>query len=365
MEQVPTDTAKQILQSRAEYEKQAAIAATPLQFSQSQMTIGAHGQGQGSFLAGIQYRQAVKGETERFKKEVGAAKDIFETSVAKGAPEYGIPTYVEKEYSAVQSKLQTQLTDVENKIKNIESGIQSNLSDKTGKDRHDYLNSGSYKSDIRRIEELNAEASGYREGLGMSKFEAIKAGQGDYFEQLAGAYGQRVSEKFRVQDLNAAAKEAYYLQYPEAKAFVQNPAAKSAEFTQKYNDYFNRVLKDYQEAMGIKEPTADLVNKVTKQAQQYIIQEAKQQGITLPAFAVKPTGEPTTITGGGVDIKIISSTDKTQNLPVGIVTTTAPTLKVWGTGPSAYTEYATLGTSSIDIGGNVAEKLSGHVGALK
>ena len=356
-----SETAKQILQSRQAYEKQLTQAAAPTPFSQSQTTMGAAGRGQGSFLAGIQYRQAVKGEKTKFKKQVTAAKDIFETSVAKGAPEYALPEYVERVYTPIQTDLKNKLAGVETQISKIQKSIAADpKQDKQSLERQ-----------RRDIEELQAKARGYREGLSMPKFEAIKAGQGNYFDELASAYALQKAEKFRVQDLNKiirernkALEQQQLIDYPEAKKYIENPEAKIAELGQQKEDYFNRVLEDATKAAGLTEPTADLVNKVEKQSQQYIIQQAKIQGITLSAFVAKPSGESSLITGGRVDIKTIQSVDAEQKLPIGVVTTTAPTFFQWGSGPDAYKEYATLGGTNIQIGGNIAEQLSGHSGAL-
>lgn len=223
MEQIPQDTAKQILQSREQYGTALTQAGAPIPFSQAQTTFGAQGQTPSSFLGGIQQRQAAAAQQKQAVQQISAAQSTFETSVAQAYPSLGQPTYVDKAYQDVVSQLQTGLKNIDSQI----ASLQKSLSTATGSTATDLTH---------QIDALQQGRNAYTQGLGMSKTDAISYGA-DYFNQLSNAYQQNRMQTYQTQ----------------AQQKVQTPTPSQATIQKTYQTYLGVTGGDTAKALSMTE----------------------------------------------------------------------------------------------------------------
>ena len=199
--------AQNILIARQQLESSQQLASKPLEFQQSplspqqplgQSPLGGPAQQQG-FLSGFQQRQAIKGEQLKTQREIAAASQTFETTVAQGMPEMAKPAELDKAY-------RTAVTDLQAKIKSLDANItQLQLA----RQAYTGLDKSSIQSYDQRIAEAQLRRDGYQKALSGSKETVIRNFYSGAAKSMAWqGIQERNLARENLQKITDAAKEA-------------------------------------------------------------------------------------------------------------------------------------------------------------
>ena len=187
MQQLPTDTGIQVQNARQQYEEALKLARTPLAVNQTQTLFTQTSPG--AFLAGIQGRQQYKQAQKQYEGEVAGAQNVFETSVAKAAPEYGKTEYVEAEYKAAMATVTDKINYFQDKINKINDKINKINADTS-------LKSTTRNERITNLQEDKkeyvAQQKAWNELAGKDKATIMRGMTTGQVEDLASYYKEKV-----------------------------------------------------------------------------------------------------------------------------------------------------------------------------